>query len=518
MAVVLLRLKLTTQRRAWGHSGAAQRALFVGGWLVAVVLGVAAGGLVSFAESSRQGVGDLALLMLLTVIFIGWVLGPILLPGVADQSADPVKLEQFPLAARDQVSGLLLGALVAPTALFTFLVAAGGTFATGETASARVAVVLAAALFTILCITASRSVQATLARVLSSRRGRDVAIAASGVLALAAYLLSQGAHNITNELVSLESGPIQSVLSWLPSGAIGQGMLSVRDGDWGTALIHLAVALIAIALFVSLWAWAIRRQVRGTSGSAGSRRKGRSEATFDLIRFPLTAVEATTVTGAASQQLRYFFFRSPRAIQAVALSPVIAAVFAHTLVTEGDLIIGSVIFAAFGVTSVAVNAFAFDDKGYAYLMTVGARWRQVLAGKAVAGLVVFVPLIALFVVVESIINDVWADAVAALLASLAILIAGVGIGSATTVLFPVNRVTPSGGGSRALAGALLGMVGLLVVGLLAAMLWAVLGEVNQVVPASASLVLASLVAWGMLRWAGARLAGDPWRVQQLLHV
>ena len=184
MAGVLLQLKLAIQRRSFGHGGTAQRAAYVGGWLLAVVLGLGAGAVVALLDASRDGLGDLALVSLLTLVFLGWVLVPVVMPGIGDQTVDPARLEQYPISAGQQVSGLLLGALVAPTALFTLLLAAGGTFATGEAVSARIFVLLAAVVFTVQCVAASRSVQALLSGMLQSRRGRDLVLAASGVLTL----------------------------------------------------------------------------------------------------------------------------------------------------------------------------------------------------------------------------------------------------------------------------------------------------------------------------------------------
>ncbi len=94
MAVVLLRLKLAIQRRARGRGGVGQRVWFVLGWVIALVLGLAAGGAVAAASAVRDGQADLGVLLVFTIVFAGWLLGPVLLPGVGDQTVDPAKLEQ----------------------------------------------------------------------------------------------------------------------------------------------------------------------------------------------------------------------------------------------------------------------------------------------------------------------------------------------------------------------------------------------------------------------------------------
>lgn len=180
MAVVLLQLKLAIQRRALGRGGGSQRAWFVAGWLLALVLGIAEGAVVDRLASARDGLGDLGLVLALSGMFLGWVLTPLLMPGLGDETVDPERLEQFPITPGDQVLGLLLGSLVAPTALFPFLVAAGGTFASGEDIAARGTVALAAGVFTVLCVAAGRSIGALVAGVMRSRRARDILVVVGG--------------------------------------------------------------------------------------------------------------------------------------------------------------------------------------------------------------------------------------------------------------------------------------------------------------------------------------------------
>ena len=521
MAVVLLRLKLAIQRRARGRGGLGQRVWFVLAWVIALVLGVAAGGAVAAASSARDGQGDLGILLIFTAVFAGWLLVPVLLPALGDQTVDPAKLEQFPIAARDQVGGLLLGGLVAPTALFTLLVAAGASAASGESWVARAAVLLAAVVFTVLCVVASRAVQALLSGVLRGRRGRDLTIVAGGVIGLGLYLVSQSAHNLTESLLGLESSPVEQVLAWLPPGSVGQTVLDARDGDWGLALAHLAVALVTIAGFVALWMWAIQRRVKGPAGP--SRPEGAQQAVdteLDLVPVPLSVVGPSPALAAAAQQLRYYL-RSPQAIQGALFPLVIGAVLGHTMAGDGGLIIAAAFFAllAASANSMVTNVFGFDDRGYTFLLAVGAPWRSVLVGKVLVAQAILIPAVGLFVIVEAILTGAWAQAVEAFLVGAAVLLVGSGVGAVLSVWAPQNRVSMKVDRGRALVALFGGMLAIALISAVVGIGWLLLSDtLDELVLALLTAGVALLVAWALTRWAAGRLTSDPWQLQKLLSV
>ena len=519
MAVVLLQLKLAIQRRALGHGGGGQRALYVGGWLLALLLGLGAGAVVARLASEGGGLGDLGLVLVLTFVFLGWVLAPIVLPGISDETVDPSRLAQYPISARDQVLGLLLGSLVAPTVLFTFLAVAGGTFASGEDVSARLFVVLAAVVFTVLCVAASRTIQALLAGALHSRRARDLTIVFTAVLALGIYLLTQSAHNIEEILVDLENQSLESTLSWLPSGAVAGGMIAVRDGDWGPATARLLIAVVAIAAALGLWMWAIRRRVRGPSGGSTRDRGAREAATgLELVPLALAGLPDSPTTAAASQQLRYFFFRQPRALQGVIMLPIIGIVMAHTFIDDGGLIAAAMVFVFMAVPPTAFNVFAYDDQGFTYLLGAAPPLRKVLRGKTLAALVVVLPVLLLMVLVEAAINGIWDEAAPAFLYGASVLVLGVGVGAAVSVSAPQNLAHPGRGASRGrtflvtLAG--MGLM-IVLIGLVASAVLLV-PDVSPVLAALGAMLIAIGVAWLLIRVAGNRLEDNPWRVEQML--
>ena len=520
MALVLLRLRLAILRRGRGSGGAAQRVWFLLSWVIALVLGLGVGGMTALAASSPGPSGDLLVVLVTTVVFLAWLISPILLPGLADEVVDPARLEQFPVRPRDQVLGGLLGGLVGPTALFTFLAAVGPVVADGASVGARLVTVVFAFVFTVMCVSGARSVQALLTGALRSRRGRDLVLVLGGVLGLGAYLASQAVHDVTGAIVALENSAVVGVLGWLPSGALGHATIDVREGMWLLATLRLLVALGTVALFLTAWSWALGRRVRGVSARAGARRTaGGPQVELGLFPPVLAALEPTPARAAAAQQLRYYLFRSPQAVQGGLLPFVIAVVFAHTAVASGGVVVGAAAMAAFvaAVSTAFINVFGYDDAGVRYLVQGAAPMDQVLRGKSLALLGPAIVVLAVFVLVEAGLTNAWGEVLPSLFVGSAVLALGAGIGAHVSVLTPQNRVSRQIAKGRALLTAFAVLAVMAVAATAVVLAAQALGEaIGTTAAAGALLVLAAAVTWLLLRTAGSALDRRPLRLLRLL--
>lgn len=512
MALVLVRLRLALARHGTGRSGGSERAWFMASWALGLVLGLATGAVVAELESSRSGPGDVGVVALLTIVWLGWVVLPVVLPALADTTVDPARLEQFPLRRREQVVGLTAGSLLAPTAVFTLLAAAGGTVASGESWSARLAVLTSALLFTVLCVLSSRAVQALLAGALRSRRGRDAVAVLSSLVALGIWFVARSSRDAVAGLED-PSGPLVAAMSWFPPGAAARASLDARDGDWASSGAHLAVVVAAGLALALLWAWALERRLDGGTSRGRVRPEGDPAAPRPaLLPRALPSTSPGPAVAAAAQQLRYLFFRSPRAVQAVALPVVLGAVLGHSTVGEGGLMVGVILFTLLCGTASCFALLGHDGPGFGYLLLAGPPWRAVLAGKASASLLYLVPLTAVFALVEGAVHGDLENAPAALLAGTAVLLAAAGVGAVGSVRSPVDQTAP--GRRRAGVVAVLGWYALffVVVGV-GALFGAALAESVPVTWVVTGAVLVALVAALLLvDAAGRRLARDPWRV------
>ncbi len=516
MALVLLRLRLTIARRSRGHGSGAQF-YFATSWVLGGVGGLLAA-MGSAALVSGRGPGDLLLVTAFASIFIPWVVGPIVEPTLADGVVDPRRLEQFPLTGWQQVTGLLAGALVSPTATFTFLFAAGGVVALSEDLFARLASLLTAGAFTVMCVAVSRSAQALLSGALRSRRGTDIAAFAASLLVLGIYLFAQQARSATMALGGQSaSGPVGTFLSWTPPGAAGRALISARDGEWVDYLVRFGILAVTIGLALAAWAWVLGRRVNGAvSGQHGARRR-RTASTLPLTPALLKGLPTGPTLAAASQQLRYFFLRSPRAIQTLVIPPVMGVVVAHASFSSYGLEAQVAAFAAMSVVAGSFNLFGYDGQGFTYFVLGGAPLRRVLLGKALAPTLYLIPLVVTFSLVEAIVRGAGgATVLAAILAGCCVVALGVGVGSASSVLNPSDqsRVGQRHGSFLKVLGWFMGFFTAAGVG--GALWWILADFVGSL--ASGAVMLAVTVAatrW-LLGWSGRRLEREPYRVMEKL--
>ncbi len=516
MALVLLRLRLAIARHSRGTGNGAQL-YFATTWVFGLVGGLLAG-MGAGALISERDAGDVLLLAAFCSIFVPWVIGPIVEPTLADGTVDPRRLEQFPLTGWQQVSGLLAGALVSPTATFTFLFAAGGVVAFSESIAFRLASLVTAVAFTLMCVAVSRAAQALLADALRSRRGTDIAAFAASLLVLVVYLFAQQARSTAADLVNQPaSGQLGTVLSWIPPGAAGRAIVSARDGDWLEAALRLGIVVVTTGLALVAWSWALGRRIDGATGSPHRARARRNAADLPLIPPVLRRFRQGPTLAATSQQLRYFFLRSPRAIQTLVIPPVMGIVVAHASFSQYGLAAQSAAFAAMSVVSGSFNLFGYDGPGFTYLVLGGAPLRRVLFGKALAPLLYLLPLGLGFSLVESVIQGAdLLEFATAVLAGVCVIALGVGVGSLSSVLNPSDqsRVGQRRGSFVKVFGWFMGFF--TIAGIGGAVWWLLAGAVGGAITGVLGLLACAGSARAMLGWAGRRLDREPYLVMDKL--
>ncbi|MCE1173563.1 MAG: hypothetical protein LWW77_03025 [Propionibacteriales bacterium] len=437
MALILVRLRLLIAARARGGSSGAG-AYYVTSWVVGGVFGLIAGAATA-VFGTDPGFGDVLLLGSFITVSVPWLMGPILEPTLADGTVDPRRLEQFPLTAWQQVIGLLSGALIAPTATFTMLFAAGPVASLGHTPLARILALISAIGFTVMCVAVSRSAQSLLSESLRSRRGRDIAALAAAMMVLALYAVAMQLRTTIASVNSQLAGPLGAVASWTPPGAAAHAIIDARDGNWPDYLARMTVVVATIVAAIAVWAWSLRRRVRGDNSSlARGYRRSVTEA-LPLVPRGLAALPSSPRTAAISQQWRYFFFRSPKAIQTLIIPPVMGVMVAHSTFTGAGLAGQTAAFAALAVVVGSFNVFGYDGPGARYLVASGAPMSTVLVGKVTAPLLYLVPLLVGFTVVEGVIQNRLDEVGLGILAGLGVIVTGVGIGAMSSILNPNDQ-------------------------------------------------------------------------------
>lgn len=508
MALVLVRLRLIIAARARGNSPGAT-SYYATSWVIGTVFGLIAGtGTAIFV--SAPDFGNVLLLGSFVALSVPWLLGPILEPTLADGTVDPRRLEQYPLTPWQQVSGLLIGALLAPTATFTFLFAAGAVAAFGQSVPSRLVALGSAVAFTVMCVAVSRAAQAVLAESLRSRRGRDFAALVAALMVLGMYGLAMHLRTTIASINAQLAGPVGQVAAWMPPGAAAQSIIDARDGNWADYAARMVVVLGTIVVAMVVWAWALGRRVRGDIYSSGRGYRRSVVEVMPLIPVGLRGLPSGPTTAAMAQQWRYFFFRSPKAIQTLIIPPVMGIMVAHSTFSGVGIPVQAAAFSALAVVVGSFNVFGYDGPGFRYLIASGAPLSKIMLGKVTAPLLYLVPILVIFAAVEGLLQGLPEQIGIAIIAGLAVIITGVGIGAQSSVLNPNDQSrigVPRQGMFLKVFAWFSGFFAVISVG---AALWLILvGRIGEEPTAALVLLAAIGLAVALVSKAGRRIDNDP---------
>lgn len=212
MTGTFVRLKLSVLRNGLRQS-TGRRVGWIVGTLVSLLyaLGMCVGLVVlrgnEYAPSAAVGVG--------VVLGVGWAVMPLFVFG-GDDTLDPTRLAMLPLRPWPLVRALLVSSLVGVGPLLTFLVVAGAAVSVAADAASAVAAVLAVPLAVVLCVALSRAVAAANTRLLTSRKGRDLAVLSGVLIAVGAQLVSLAANALTSGHGLERISAFTTALRWVP--------------------------------------------------------------------------------------------------------------------------------------------------------------------------------------------------------------------------------------------------------------------------------------------------------------
>ncbi|MDX2649820.1 transporter, partial [Streptomyces sp. PA03-1a] len=229
MTGTFVRLKLSVLRNGLRQS-TGRRVGWIIGSLVSLLYALGLGvGLVAlrgndYAPSAAIGVA--------VVLGVGWAAMPLFVFG-GDDTLDPTRLAMLPLRPRPLIRALLVSSLVGVGPLLTLLVVAGAAVSVVAGAASAVAAVIAVPLTVLLCVALSRAVAAANTRLLTSRKGRDLAVLSGLLVAVGAQLVSLGANALTSGHGLERVGALTSVLRWLPPASALDAVRSAGEGGYG---------------------------------------------------------------------------------------------------------------------------------------------------------------------------------------------------------------------------------------------------------------------------------------------
>jgi ABC-2 type transport system permease protein len=248
---LLVRLKLRLLRNALKSSRQA-RVSFI---LSTVVAGIVAIGVfASLAALRDQDAAVELTTVTFTTFAFGWLILPLLVFGL-DGTLDPSTLALYPLRTRPLAIGLIAASASGAWPLANVLGLLGVLIGLARGGLGLLFAVVAVVLQVLFCIVLARFVTTSLAGLLRSRRGKDLA----ALLILPIFALYEAFVQVVprmtaeGKLTAKSFGGIDAWMRWTPPGLAAHAIHDASTGHPLTGLLRLLLLAAIIVLLGALW-------------------------------------------------------------------------------------------------------------------------------------------------------------------------------------------------------------------------------------------------------------------------
>ncbi|MEG3627367.1 transporter [Streptomyces poriticola] len=430
---VFVRLKLSLLRNGLRQSGGRRAAYLT---TAVVVLLFAALQLIGLIALRGHAHIDSLVILLAAVLGLGWAVMPLFFPG-GDETLDPTRLVMLPLRPRPLVRALLVSSLVGIGPLFTLCMLAGSVIAVAHGTAAFAVGVVGLALALLVCVALARAVAAANVRLLTSRKGRDLAVLSGLLIAVGAQVVNFGAQRLgTSGLGQLD--PAAEVLRWVPPASAIGAVDAASEGAYGVAALQLALTAALLAALLRVWGRHLTRLMTAPDGSTlqAAGRPERERASTGAGRL-LPAGRTGTAMG---RSLRYVW-RDPKTKAAWVTSLAIGLIVPVFNAWQGT---GSVYFACFAAGMLGIqmyNQFGQDTSAFWMVAMTISSTRDAyveLRARALALLLITLPYATLVTVLTTAMLGDWRTLPEALGLSFALLGAMLATGAWTSARFPYS--------------------------------------------------------------------------------
>ncbi|MFJ9429372.1 transporter [Streptomyces sp. NPDC101490] len=439
---VFVLLKLALLRNGLRQSGGRTAA-----YIATIVFGAvfAAGAVLGFVLLRGRTDADTVAVLLTGVIALAWTVMPLFIPS-GDETLDPSRLVMLPLRPQPLVRALLVASLVGVGPLFTLFLVSGAVLSVAQGAAGTVFAVLAVPLVTVTCVALSRAVAAANIRLLTSRKGRDLALLSGLVIAVGMQLVNFGAQRLgqAGGLESLE--PATAVVGWLPPAAAIGAVDAASQGSYAVAAARLLLTAGALAALVHWWRRSLVRLMVEPDGSTiGAAPDAGREKSAGAGR--LGRLLPGGRTGAVMERSLRYIWRDPKTKAAWVTSLAVGLIVPLFNAFQGT---GSIYFACFASAMLGIqmyNQFGQDTSAFwmvAQTISTAADAYAELRARALALLAVTLPYTALVTAVTAGVLGDWSQLPEALGVAFALLGAMLATGAVASASFPYSIPQDSG--------------------------------------------------------------------------
>ena len=438
-----VRLKLSLLKNGLRQSGGRTAA-----YIASIVFGVLFAAVIVLSFVLLRGSADAGTVAILLTgaLALSWTVMPLFVPS-GDETLDPSRLVMLPLRPRPLVRALLVASLVGVGPVLTLFLAFGAALSVAHGPAATVVAVLAVPLVTLGCVAMSRAVAAANVRLLTSRKGRDLALLSGLVIAVGIQVVNFGAQRLgqAGSLGPLE--PAATVVGWLPPAAAIGAVDAASNGEHAVAAARLLITAAGLAGLVYWWQRSLVRLMVEPDGStigasSGADVREKSGGTGLLGR-----ILPGGRTGAVMERSLRYIWRDPKTKAAWVTSLAMGLIVPLFNALQG---VGTIYWACFASGMLGVqmyNQFGQDTSAFwmvAQTISTPADAYAELRARALALLYVTFPFTLLVTVATAAVLGDWSAFPEALGLSFALLGALVGSGAVASAVLPYSIPQDSG--------------------------------------------------------------------------
>ncbi len=482
-------------------------------WALATTPSLVAG--MVYLRRSAPEIAAPVLVVAGSLLVLGWLLVPVLLPSL-DDSLEVRRFATSAVPVRRLVPALLAASLLGGPTIFTALLVLMPLLVwSGFGADAGLTALVAAPLAWATCVVGARLSTGAMARVLGSRRSREIALLAATVVAAIGVPLVASVGSLGLEAAVARIPSVATFLGWTPWGLAWAAPAAMAAGDVAGGLERLGLAALVVVVAVLAWSRQVDADlVRPIARGGRERRQRDAISTWG-------ASPALAVAGRAWRS----WTSDPRyqgAVLSGVLGPLVIVVLLATVVHAPAAVALSVgPFMAASIGWARHNDVAMDGNAFWMHVAAGVPGHADRWGRAVGTVLWALPVSVAVAIVGAVVAGRVDLAPAAVGATVGLLGAGLAVSAVLSPVLPYP--VPEAGGNpfsaqigavgasmvaQAVSSAATGVLGLPVIVVLALALWWS--------PALAWPLLVLGVAWGVGVLAlGIRVGGQVYDRRQV---
>jgi ABC-2 type transport system permease protein len=389
MARLLVQLKLRLLANALRSSDRAKASFIIStAFAVLIALGLFA----ALAAMHGQATAVDLTSVVFTVLAFGWLILPLMAFGL-DATLDPATMALYPLRPRQLATGLLAASATGAWPAANVIGLLGVLIGLARGVLGIFVSLIAVLLQLLFCIALARFVTTSLAGLLRSRRGKDLAIFLFIPIFAGYEFIAQVVPKLaaSGQLTAAGFAGFDAWMRWLPPGLAAHAIQDASDGQPGTAALRLGLLAAIIVVLGWLWIRSLSRALVSPDTSTQSSRV--RAAALPLGRYGLRGAVAARFWIYQRREPISLLYWSMTAVITVAasISSIIGPV-RHPGVTFLSAVLGAAFIGLFHANMVGSTGPAFVTEATA--LTDRRALRAYLSGQNIVLAVIGIPLLA----------------------------------------------------------------------------------------------------------------------------